>query len=548
MKTWIFSLVSAALWLGALSPARADYSFTTLDVPGASQTFGRGINDTGQVVGQFFNGASHGFRLSQGTFTPIDFPGATVTVAHGINKAGQMVGIFNSGTQHGFLRDGNGAFSVIDVPNATFNEARGINTAGQIAGWFQDAAGKTHGYLFSGGSFTAFDDVNIPGATSTQFFGINDSGQMVGTANVAGPGGAAHGVLFSGNAFTTIDVPGAAATFVNAINNAGQMAGTFLDPPPVQRGHGFFRDANGNFKTIDPPGSRNTDVRGLNSAGDVVGFFSDGTGVHGFVAKSASGCSSQVTVNSFTGLVKNPGFRVVAAELPEQTTGLSLPQLFLLTLDGSNGTLLKDIKRKPGTTLDCNDDKQCEPGIIFDADVTIDDGDIPVNDIHLAFIQNVTGWNGNLLYSPGPNLVAVVNGAGLPLLDTDSGGPPPVFYDFVENPKMGSARTVTAQDSPSLKNIVLKNPPRGPELQGVSVSNTFTMYLGCYDEEDPAFRTVAALDWSVLYSGFMTHHPLDFVPSVSSGIDVQPFRADTTPPVQVGPAASDVLDFVPDAP
>src|SRR5262245_34091419 len=103
-----FLLISAAcgLALGTLSPARADdYSFKTIAVRGASPTFAVGINDAGDIVGQYSilgETIIHSFLYARGRFITIDYPGAYVTVAHGINKAGWIVGTFNTpgGTKH----------------------------------------------------------------------------------------------------------------------------------------------------------------------------------------------------------------------------------------------------------------------------------------------------------------------------------------------------------------------------------------------------------------------------------------------------------------
>jgi probable HAF family extracellular repeat protein len=82
-------------------------SFTQIDVPGATETEALGINNTGQIVGQFLDRIFlfHGFLDTSGSFTQIDVPGAIQTSAFGINDAGQIVGVFNdsTGTTHGFL-------------------------------------------------------------------------------------------------------------------------------------------------------------------------------------------------------------------------------------------------------------------------------------------------------------------------------------------------------------------------------------------------------------------------------------------------------------
>jgi len=62
---------------------------------------------------------NHGFRLAGGTFTSFNFPGATFTDAYGINNAGDIVGDYldSAGAGHGFLLK-NGTFSSFDAPNA----------------------------------------------------------------------------------------------------------------------------------------------------------------------------------------------------------------------------------------------------------------------------------------------------------------------------------------------------------------------------------------------------------------------------------------------
>ena len=114
------------------------------------------------------------------TFTPIEVPGATFTTAIGINARGQIVGGFRDagGVIHGFLLD-KGVFTQIDVdvPGATRTEPTGINARGQIVGNFTDARGARRGFLLDRGVFTPID---VPGATATTVFGITDRGQIVG--------------------------------------------------------------------------------------------------------------------------------------------------------------------------------------------------------------------------------------------------------------------------------------------------------------------------------------------------------------------------------
>jgi hypothetical protein len=80
--------------------ANPSYSFTTIDVPGASFfTSALGINSSGQIVGGFGDATgTHGYFLDVGgRFTTIDVPGAALTLAVGINDSGQIVGVYSSG-------------------------------------------------------------------------------------------------------------------------------------------------------------------------------------------------------------------------------------------------------------------------------------------------------------------------------------------------------------------------------------------------------------------------------------------------------------------
>src|SRR5262245_11021030 len=88
-------LVRAALLVSVLvatSPRThaESFTFTRIDVPGASDTSANGINNAGQIVG---SASSSGFLYSGGSFTQIGL----LTFANGINNAAQIVGSWFSG-------------------------------------------------------------------------------------------------------------------------------------------------------------------------------------------------------------------------------------------------------------------------------------------------------------------------------------------------------------------------------------------------------------------------------------------------------------------
>jgi probable HAF family extracellular repeat protein len=128
------------------------YSYTSFDVPPTtSSTAAFGINDKGEIVGEFLNGHVHGFVYSDGGYTTIDPPGTTATVAFGVSNQDQIVGTYydSNGQAHGFL-DLSGTFQFIDNPGANFGGTvvTGIDDKGtEIVGYYSSNTGESRFYL-----------------------------------------------------------------------------------------------------------------------------------------------------------------------------------------------------------------------------------------------------------------------------------------------------------------------------------------------------------------------------------------------------------------
>ncbi len=192
------------------------------------------------------------FRDKKGSCTILDFPGANLTEATGVNDDGQVVGDYRDagGKFHGFFWDA-GLFLTIDVPfsEGTTTAATAINNVGQIVGYYFDNIvtasfpnGHTHGFLYDSGTFTAFD---FPDGLATLPVDVNDQGQILGIygdANFVG-----RSFLLQDGSFTSFDVPfsDVYATQVSGINNKGQIVGRYLeynsgDPVNPFLSHGFI--------------------------------------------------------------------------------------------------------------------------------------------------------------------------------------------------------------------------------------------------------------------------------------------------------------------
>src|SRR5260370_10426505 len=222
-RQWSVCLFALGLGLGITAKGGAKGpKFTTIDFPGAPNSFATDINDSGQVVGEYQYGASFGIRygylLSDGVFTSIIFPGSVFTRAVGINRYGDIVGDYiatngdgrPSGQDFGYLLRG-GVFTSIVFPNSDSTIPAGINASGDIVGWFFDKTG-THGFLLRGGVYTSID---FPGAAAvTEAWKINDYGEIAGRY-VGTSDGKHHMFVLSNGSFTAVpDVPGAFETAV----------------------------------------------------------------------------------------------------------------------------------------------------------------------------------------------------------------------------------------------------------------------------------------------------------------------------------------------
>lgn len=156
--------------------------FSNLVAPDSQATFPYGINDNGQIVGQYVdntpNAGLHGFLDSNGAFQTLDEPGAAYTNLVGINDSGQIVGYSDLGS---FLYtpgvNGKPAtFTTITTPTGGAATVTAINNNGQMVGYYRDKAGA-HGFIYDGKHFTKFV---LPVANKASILptGINNAGDI----------------------------------------------------------------------------------------------------------------------------------------------------------------------------------------------------------------------------------------------------------------------------------------------------------------------------------------------------------------------------------
>lgn len=252
LKRTLFLTIVLVMTGAFARPGNAAYSFSTIDIPGAYETYAFGISGD-NIVGYYSDASgTHGFLYDGTRHVNIDVPGALRTTPIGIS-GNRIVGYYtDSGGIHGFLYDGT-RFQTIDVPGGYETYAYGIS-GNNIAGYYRNASG-THGFIFDGRNFRTID---VDGASETYIYGI--SGDRVAGDYRDSTG--IHGFMYDGTGFRRFE---RAAYGINGNSIVGP---------------GYFYDGAQAHPLI-VPGSHATNAFGI-SGGNVAGYYSDANGTHGF--------------------------------------------------------------------------------------------------------------------------------------------------------------------------------------------------------------------------------------------------------------------------
>ena len=188
----------------------------------------RGINDSGQVVGEGDNG--HAFLYTNGTMTDLGTLGSSSSEANGINASGQVVGYSHTSIlyqTHAFLYSNGTMTDLGTLPGGSQSQANGINAGGQVVGWSDRSGGYSRAFLYSNGTMT---DLGTLGGLDSEAYGINASGQVVGYSEING-GSDIRAFLYSNGTMTDLNSlidPACGWTLLDAyaINDSGQIVGT----------------------------------------------------------------------------------------------------------------------------------------------------------------------------------------------------------------------------------------------------------------------------------------------------------------------------------
>lgn len=263
---------------------RADGSFETFDYPGVVSTSISEINNLGHIVGETRSdlsafGLIRGFVHTNGVSAEIHFPGAVLSRAYGINDAGDIVGQYqleDSVSRPFLLR--NGVYSEILPLNPPGGLASGIafsiSDNGMVLGTYRDLADVPKTWVMQADG--TFEYPELPGTGRV----INNAGQISGsfldatnantrTAFVATPRVQVSFLV------TRLALTNSAGDSASKINNQGRITGTVDGTDGISRGYVFDTSTGREAERGGFGSSGFTEWGGINSSGTLAGYYAD---------------------------------------------------------------------------------------------------------------------------------------------------------------------------------------------------------------------------------------------------------------------------------
>jgi hypothetical protein len=242
-------------------------NISTLSGAAVSQALATSVNSSGEVVGSAYTSEFNGVLDDNNVFTEIDYPAATSTTLAGINDSGQIVGNYTVSGQTtapgiGFIWS-NGSWTILTGPPGSAGGVTitGVNNSGEVVG-YSDATVPNPFYVSGVTPRTYTADVSFvydngkytpllgpePGLDEVFATSINNNGVVAGyyepvlSVNSGGAPalGPAQGFVYESGQYTTINEPGASATYLSGINDSGDLIGnnggstdSFLATPDI---------------------------------------------------------------------------------------------------------------------------------------------------------------------------------------------------------------------------------------------------------------------------------------------------------------------------
>ncbi len=269
---------------GTTSGAAPRFTIRAIDGIGGAESLALGVNDHGQVVGQFVreNGSlgAYIWSSSGGMVELQGLTGTSDTAAFNLNNRGQVVGygMRADGQTEALLWQPDGQMvnvgQVWDASGGT--EVFDINEQGMMVGSRRVAAGQRQGLMYTVGG----DIVNvgtIEGNNQSKNTAINEDGDVAGFSYRLFQPDRAAVTHYTGDAYEpTVDLGPTGRTFSRAfdLNDLGQVVGFANDGASAIRAAIFDTDRPGgwtNLGIVEGYGFEESEALSINNSGWIVG-------------------------------------------------------------------------------------------------------------------------------------------------------------------------------------------------------------------------------------------------------------------------------------
>lgn len=209
--------------------------YTTVDDPSGVGTALFGVNSSGIAVGFYSTGVgvnSQAFSYANGVFTNIGPVGASSSAALGINDLGEIVGNFVDvdGVTKGWIFN-NTSYETVTVASSINTAVWDINIYGMATVVWVDASGLTHSDIYDGATFT---NIDVPDAANSYAYGIDSAGDVVFGWEKTRSSNVHSAALISGK-YTKFDVPGCTQSSATKTNDHRTIVG-FCQPATTTQG------------------------------------------------------------------------------------------------------------------------------------------------------------------------------------------------------------------------------------------------------------------------------------------------------------------------
>lgn len=269
------------------------YAFRHLDSLGGSFTYGRAINNQGQVVGDsYLNGDKnqHAFLFSRNQVHDIGLAmHDNNSVAYAINNSSTVVGHYcaktlnyNQKIRHAFMYDhDNNTIVKLGTLGGKSSVACDINDQNQIVGYAQTDTGATHAYLFDG--IQNMQDLGTLGGLNSVANAINNNGQVVGYASINETD--THAFHYSDGIMTSLGTLGGDSSVAHSINDYGQIVGAACNQYGNDQAFLYDPDKRPCMQNLGSLGGLISIANSVNNTGQVVGysFVADNSIAHAFL-------------------------------------------------------------------------------------------------------------------------------------------------------------------------------------------------------------------------------------------------------------------------